>query len=60
MAGIDNIFRNFHDSESSEKASQLVSEPIAYVFAYGSLIWNPGFEYQECLTGCRSTFYCHT
>lgn len=36
------------DSESSES-----SEPTVYVFGYGSLIWNPGFAFVECLTGCE-------
>lgn len=29
---------------------ELRKEPF-WVFGYGSLCWNPGFEYQQCVTG---------
>lgn len=47
-----NIFRDDIDcdSDSSDSSS---SEPAVYVFGYGSLIWNPGFQFVECLTGCE-------
>ena len=45
-----NIFRDCDsNSDSSENSNHSNS---VYIFGYGSLIWNPGFEYAECLTGC--------
>lgn len=50
MAEAHNIFRDESDSDSSKNYDS------AYIFGYGSLIWNPGFEYTECLTGCMFSF----
>lgn len=44
-----NIFRDDIDCDSDSSDSP----PFVYVFGYGSLIWNPGFTFQECLTGCE-------
>lgn len=43
-----NIFGEDCDSSDSSDTS---SPPSVYIFGYGSLIWNPGFDYAECLTG---------
>lgn len=45
-----NIFRDDIDCDSDTSTSD--SNPVVYVFGYGSLIWNPGFQFVECLTGC--------
>lgn len=46
-----NIFRDC-DSDNSDSATNSKNSNSVYIFGYGSLIWNPGFEYAECLTGC--------
>lgn len=47
-----NIFGDDIDCDSDSSTSSS-SEPSVYVFGYGSLIWNPGFQFTECLTGCK-------
>lgn len=47
-----NIFGDDIDCDSDSSGSSS-SEPSVYVFGYGSLIWNPGFQFTECLTGCK-------
>lgn len=44
-----NIFRD--DNIDSDTSSSSSHEPSVYVFGYGSLLWNPGFSYTECITG---------
>ncbi|XP_070503275.1 glutathione-specific gamma-glutamylcyclotransferase 1 [Chironomus tepperi] len=43
-----NIFR---DCDSDNTTANTNRSNSVYIFGYGSLIWNPGFEYAECLTG---------
>lgn len=39
-----------NETSSSESKTESNKEPF-WVFGYGSLCWNPGFEYQQSLTG---------
>jgi glutathione-specific gamma-glutamylcyclotransferase len=48
-----NIFNNL-DNDCDNNASSSNNEPSIYIFGYGSLVWNPGFEYSKCITGCES------
>lgn len=47
-----NIFNNSDDNGCDSNDSNN-REPSVYVFGYGSLVWNPGFEYSKCITGCE-------
>lgn len=49
-----NIFNNLDNNGCDSNDSNNNAEPTIYVFGYGSLIWNPGFEYSKCITGCES------
>lgn len=45
-------FNLFGDNLNCDSDSDSSSEPcVSWIFGYGSLIWNPGFVYSECLTG---------
>lgn len=46
----DNLDNNGCDSNNSGNNN---AEPSIYIFGYGSLVWNPGFEYTKCITGCE-------
>ncbi|CRK87906.1 CLUMA_CG001693, isoform A [Clunio marinus] len=48
-----NIFNNSNDNNDCDNNNDSISnnEPSIYVFGYGSLVWNPGFEYSKCITG---------
>jgi len=46
-----NIFNNLDNNGCDSNDSNNNAEPTIYVFGYGSLIWNPGFEYSKCITG---------
>lgn len=46
-------FNIFGDENIDCDSNSSSSEPSVYVFGYGSLIWNPGFAFTECLTGCK-------
>lgn len=48
-----NIFDNL-DKGCDNGNSGNNREPSIYIFGYGSLVWNPGFEYSKCITGCKS------
>lgn len=48
-----NIFNNLEDGCDSDNLNNN-AEPSIYIFGYGSLVWNPGFEYSKCITGCES------
>lgn len=37
-------------SDDRSKCTEAKREPF-WVFGYGSLCWNPGFEYQQAITG---------
>lgn len=52
MDGSLNIFRNLNENCDNNNASGS-REPKVYVFGYGSLLWNPGFEFSKCITGCK-------
>ena len=47
-----NIFRDCDTDNSDSSSSDTARSNSVYIFGYGSLLWNPGFEYAECLTGC--------
>lgn len=47
-----NIFNN-DDNRCDNANLNNNAEPSIYVFGYGSLLWNPGFEYSKCITGCE-------
>lgn len=47
-----NIFNNLDDNGCDSDNSNN-AEPTIYIFGYGSLVWNPGFEYTKCITGCE-------
>ncbi|XP_045504048.1 putative glutathione-specific gamma-glutamylcyclotransferase 2 [Colias croceus] len=36
---------------SADKAEEVIRKEPFWVFGYGSLCWNPGFEYQQSITG---------
>lgn len=38
-------------SDSDDNANELIDPTTIWVFGYGSLCWNPGFEYSKCVTG---------
>lgn len=46
-----NIFNNISDKDCDNTNNN--NEPEVYIFGYGSLIWNPGFDYDKCITGCE-------
>lgn len=48
----NNIFRDCDSDNLDSTSSASNRSNSVYIFGYGSLIWNPGFEYVECLTGC--------
>ena len=50
-----NIFNNEEDRDNDcdNNNNNNNREPSVYVFGYGSLIWNPGFQYTKCITGCE-------
>lgn len=48
-----NIFNNLDDNGCDSDNSNNNAEPTIYIFGYGSLVWNPGFEYTKCITGCE-------
>lgn len=47
-----NIFNNDDDDCDTDNTNNN-AEPKVYVFGYGSLLWNPGFDYTQCITGCK-------
>lgn len=49
-----NIFNNLDDNGCDSDNQNNNGEPSIYIFGYGSLVWNPGFEYSKCITGCES------
>lgn len=50
----DFAYNIFNDDDGCDKDnSNNIAEPKVYVFGYGSLLWNPGFEYSQCITGCE-------
>lgn len=49
-----NIFRNSNENCDDNNNANGSNVPKVYVFGYGSLLWNPGFEYSKCITGCKS------
>lgn len=49
-----NIFNNLDDNGCDNNNASNSAEPSIYIFGYGSLVWNPGFEYTKCITGCES------
>lgn len=49
-----NIFDNLDNNGCDNDNSGNNAEPSIYIFGYGSLVWNPGFEYSKCITGCKS------
>ena len=51
-----NIFGDEIGCDSNNDSLESV-EPSVYVFGYGSLIWNPGFQFTECLTGCELNIF---
>lgn len=38
-------------SSSSSTGQQDAASATVWVFGYGSLCWNPGFEFSKCVTG---------
>lgn len=48
-----NIFNNLDNNGCDNSNNSGNAEPSIYVFGYGSLVWNPGFEYTKCITGCE-------
>ncbi|GAB0092456.1 Gamma-glutamylcyclotransferase [Sergentomyia squamirostris] len=50
---IENIFENdespFDDQYNNNEKEEEI--PSVWVFGYGSLCWNPGFEFTKCITG---------
>jgi glutathione-specific gamma-glutamylcyclotransferase len=50
-----NIFNNSDNNDCDNDGPSGHREPSIYVFGYGSLVWNPGFEYAKCITGCESS-----
>lgn len=49
-----NIFNNLEENGcDSDNLNNNNTEPTIYIFGYGSLVWNPGFEYSKCITGCE-------
>jgi ChaC-like protein len=55
-----NIFADLGDNGCDSGNSGGSREPSIYVFGYGSLVWNPGFEFSKCITGCEFAFYLLT
>lgn len=51
-----NIFADLGDNGCDSGNSGGSREPSIYVFGYGSLVWNPGFEFSKCITGCEFAF----
>uniref|UniRef100_A0A1B0DJX5 glutathione-specific gamma-glutamylcyclotransferase n=1 Tax=Phlebotomus papatasi TaxID=29031 RepID=A0A1B0DJX5_PHLPP len=59
MDNVENIFANdeapYDDFEGAQYNGINNNEPeeipSVWVFGYGSLCWNPGFEYTKCITG---------
>lgn len=51
-AEIDDYKTNEHEKKSRDTVANrpIFKEPF-WVFGYGSLCWNPGFEYQQSVTG---------
>ncbi|KAL9893068.1 glutathione-specific gamma-glutamylcyclotransferase 1 isoform 3-T4 [Glossina fuscipes fuscipes] len=54
----EDLFLNCHFSAESDEENDLTGatatnndEPFCWVFGYGSLCWNPGFEYERSITG---------
>uniref|UniRef100_A0A1A9X2C8 glutathione-specific gamma-glutamylcyclotransferase n=1 Tax=Glossina brevipalpis TaxID=37001 RepID=A0A1A9X2C8_9MUSC len=53
----EDLFLNCHFSTESDEENDLTGasatniNPSCWVFGYGSLCWNPGFEYERSITG---------
>lgn len=47
---VANNFRLYESSSSSDESSDEQAAEV-WVFGYGSLCWNPGFEFSKCVTG---------
>jgi len=46
------LYDSSSDSSDDNIANELnISPSNVWVFGYGSLCWNPGFEYSKCVTG---------
>jgi cation transport protein ChaC len=50
-----NIFENNENdcdyNNNNNNRNRAPPLPEVWIFGYGSLIWNPGFEYSKCITG---------
>jgi cation transport protein ChaC len=48
---VANIFYDDDCDFDSDSSTESFREPSVYVFGYGSLVWKPGFDFTECVTG---------
>lgn len=51
VAGHRLPYGSLSDSDDNASGSEPVDPTTIWVFGYGSLCWNPGFEYSKCVTG---------